>query len=271
MATSRPANVRSGRVRGHAPCCSTSAWPGRRARRRAGLRDARLRGARGADRARARRREICSRSGATLYRGLERARRRSAWVAGRAAHADGARARRCRRCAPGLARAGTASSSGCSRLNPASAPRSARELMRAIGRDRGGRDPDRDRSRRALARGRSAGGAVRRASGERAALRAPFDRSPRGGRLPCRAGRAARLGAADAGRRRAREVAVAAAAGAMPPVEVWRGELESLARLAGRRRRRARPAGRDAQGLEARLARLTRRSRRGPRRSLCVA
>ena len=93
---------------------------------------------------------------------------------------------------------------------------------------------------------------------ERAALRAAFDRLAEGTAPAV----LALVGPPGSGRRTlvdvvAREVAVAAAAGSMPPVDIWRGDVESLARFAGLADEEPQSVGRDAQrASEARLARL---------------
>jgi serine/threonine-protein kinase PknK len=159
--------------------------------------------------------------------------------------------------------------------DPGERPASAREVMRAIGRLTAGAEtpteidlavpyPDGD-PLEGLFVGRR---------GERAALRAAFDQLAEGTAPAV----LALVGPPGSGRRTlfdvvAREVAVAGAAGSMPAVDIWRGDVESLARFAGLVEDEPGSVVRDAQrASEARLARLCEAlEARAEARPLCVA
>jgi transcriptional regulator with GAF, ATPase, and Fis domain len=159
--------------------------------------------------------------------------------------------------------------------DPAERPASAREVMRALGRlTAGAETPTEIDLAIPYPEGDPLEGLFVGRRGERAALRAAFDQLAEGTSPAV----LALVGPPGSGRRTlfdvvAREVAVAVAAGSMPAVDIWRGDVESLARFAGFADDEPRSAGRDAQrASEVRLARLCEAlEARAEARPLCVA
>ena len=187
-------------------------------------------------------------------RGVERRAAVRAWSAGGAAHADRAGARRCRRSAPGLGEGWDRLIARLLAADPGERPGSAREVLREVDPPVGGRrHARRGRSGRSLSRGRSAGRDLRRAaasSGRRCARRwIGWRRARRRVSTLALVGRARRR---DGGRcstsSRARWRS-RARPGTLPAVQIWRGDVEALARSArgtraGQPRRRRRSAAR---------------------------
>jgi serine/threonine-protein kinase PknK len=120
--------------------------------------------------------------------------------------------------------------------DPAQRPGSARELLREVLRlDAGGPTPTEVDLDVPYPEGDPLAGIVVGRRAERSALRAALDQLSEGA-APASA--LVLVGGPGAGRRTlfevvAREVAVAAAAGTMAPIEIWRGDLDALERLAG--------------------------------------
>ncbi len=158
--------------------------------------------------------------------------------------------------------------------DPAERPGSARELMRALARlTAGSATPTEIDLAAPYPDGDPLEGLFVGRHGERAALRAALERLAEGN-APAVVGL---IGPPGSGRRTlfemvAREVAVAAAAGAMPAVEVWRGDVDALARFAGVADVEAGPGVDPQRVSDARLARICEAlDARAVARPLCIA
>jgi hypothetical protein len=120
--------------------------------------------------------------------------------------------------------------------DPAARPRSARDLLRDVTRVvAGAGTPTEIDLAVPYPEGDPLEGIVVGRQAERAALRALLDRLADGA---CPAGAVTLVGPPGSGRRTlfevvARDLAVAAAAGVVPPVEIWRGSVEAVSRMAG--------------------------------------